>query len=186
MILKEMHYTMDVIPDEDYKLVEGEYKGHKYLAVNNGFHPCCYVSIPNDKAIDDDDISCHGGITWHKDHLPGENPDDKNHWIGWDYGHVFSNAGKLKVDYTSPYRNPHSDEKLWCSAELERDCLAVIDQLEQEQSKSDFFSIYFNDLNDDAKERLLKAVGASSASEMNWDIDMCPLAMYPIPIDEGL
>lgn len=122
MILKEMHYTMDCVKDEDYKLVEGEYKGHKYLAVNNGTHPCCYVSIPNGRAINDDDILCHGRITWHKDRLPEEKPDGNNHWIGWDYAHLF--------DYISPWRDPLPDEKLWNSAELERACLAVIDQLE--------------------------------------------------------
>lgn len=40
------------------------------------------------------------------------------------------------------------------------------------------FEIYFNDLNEDAQERLLKAVGAETPAEMNWDIDMCPIAMY--------
>ena len=123
MILKEMHYTMNEIENEDRKLVEGEYKGHRYLAVNNGICPCCYVSIPNGKTIDVDDISCHGGVTWHKDYLPGEAPDGKNHWIGWDYAHLY--------DYISQYRDPHPYEKLWCSAELERDCLNVIDQLEE-------------------------------------------------------
>ena len=42
----------------------------------------------------------------------------------------------------------------------------------------DTFEIYFSDLNEDAQKRLLKAVGAETASDMNWDIDMCPIAMY--------
>ena len=40
------------------------------------------------------------------------------------------------------------------------------------------FEIYFSDLNEDAQKRLLEAVGAKDASDMNWDIDMCPIAMY--------
>ena len=42
------------------------------------------------------------------------------------------------------------------------------------------FEIYFSDLNKDAQERLLKFVGVSDPSEMNWDMDICPIAMYDI------
>lgn len=48
---------------------------------------------------------------------------------------------------------------------------------------NDFFDIYFSDLNEDAQKRLMAAVGINDPSEMNWDIDMCPIAMYPLPID---
>lgn len=48
---------------------------------------------------------------------------------------------------------------------------------------NDFFDIYFSDLNEDAQKRLMAAVGISDPSEMNCDIDMCPIAMYPLPID---
>ena len=40
------------------------------------------------------------------------------------------------------------------------------------------FEIYFSDLNEDAQKRLLEAVGAKDASDMNWDMDICPIAMY--------
>lgn len=46
------------------------------------------------------------------------------------------------------------------------------------------FNIYFSDLNEDAQERLLKAVGAKTASEMNWDMDILPVATYCF-CDEG-
>ena len=39
------------------------------------------------------------------------------------------------------------------------------------------FEIYFNDLSEDAQRRLLEIVGAESASEMNWDLDILPLAV---------
>ena len=40
------------------------------------------------------------------------------------------------------------------------------------------FEIYFSDLNEDAQKRLLEAVGAETAADMNWDTDICPIAMY--------
>lgn len=40
------------------------------------------------------------------------------------------------------------------------------------------FEIYFSDLNEDAQKRLLEAVKAETAADMNWDIDMCPIAIY--------
>jgi hypothetical protein len=46
------------------------------------------------------------------------------------------------------------------------------------------FEIYFSDLNEDAQKRLLNAVGVESASDMNWDIDMCPIAMYCFSSEE--
>lgn len=36
--------------------------------------------------------------------------------------------------------------------------------------------IYFSDLKEDAQQRILKAVNAKSAKEMNWDIDIIPIA----------
>ena len=40
------------------------------------------------------------------------------------------------------------------------------------------FNIYFSDLNVDAQKRLLEAVGAEKASDMNWDMDIFPIAVY--------
>ena len=40
------------------------------------------------------------------------------------------------------------------------------------------FNIYFSDLNEDAQKRLMKEIGIEDPSEMNWDIDMCPLCIY--------
>lgn len=40
------------------------------------------------------------------------------------------------------------------------------------------FPIYFNDLNEDAQKRILEFVGETDPKEMNWDIDMCPIAIY--------
>ena len=46
------------------------------------------------------------------------------------------------------------------------------------------FNIYFSDLNEEAQRRLMEAVGVKEPCEMNWDIDMLPLAIYPIPISD--
>lgn len=40
------------------------------------------------------------------------------------------------------------------------------------------FYIYFSDLNEDAQDRLLEAVHAEKASDMNWDLDIIPIAEY--------
>lgn len=40
------------------------------------------------------------------------------------------------------------------------------------------FEIYFSDLNEDAQKRLLEAVHAKTAADMNWDMDIIPIAVY--------
>ena len=42
------------------------------------------------------------------------------------------------------------------------------------------FEIYFSDLNEEAQKELLKMVGVETPAEMNWDIDMCPIAIYEV------
>ena len=44
----------------------------------------------------------------------------------------------------------------------------------------DSFEIYFNDLNEDAQKRLLDFVGAESAKDMNWDMDILPIAIFDV------
>lgn len=45
------------------------------------------------------------------------------------------------------------------------------------------FNIYFSDLNEDAQKRLLEMVRAESPEEMNWDMDITPIATYGIEVD---
>ena len=49
------------------------------------------------------------------------------------------------------------------------------------------FDIYFSDLNEEAQKRLMEAVGILDPREMNWDLDILPLASFPLPLgdDEG-
>ena len=46
------------------------------------------------------------------------------------------------------------------------------------------FDIYFSDLNDDAKARLLEFAGVESASDMNWDMDILPIACFDLEKDD--
>lgn len=39
------------------------------------------------------------------------------------------------------------------------------------------FYIYFSDLNPEAQKELLDLVDVASAAEMNWDMDIVPLAI---------
>ena len=45
------------------------------------------------------------------------------------------------------------------------------------------YNIYFNDLNEKAQKELLEIVGAENASDMNWDIDIVPLAMVDFEVE---
>ena len=47
------------------------------------------------------------------------------------------------------------------------------------------FEIYFNDLNENAQKELMELVGIDSPSEMNWDMDICPIAMYDFEEGKG-
>lgn len=42
------------------------------------------------------------------------------------------------------------------------------------------YEIFFSDLKPEAQAELMKAVGITDPSEMNWDIDICPIGIYPI------
>ena len=46
------------------------------------------------------------------------------------------------------------------------------------------FDIFFSDLNDKAKKELLDAVKAKSPEEMNWDMDILPLATVDFELED--
>lgn len=46
------------------------------------------------------------------------------------------------------------------------------------------FPIYFSDLTPEAQQRLCEAVHITDPKEMNWDMDIVPLAIYPLPYPE--
>ena len=46
------------------------------------------------------------------------------------------------------------------------------------------FEIFFNDLNTEAQHALLNLVGAESPKDMNWDLDIVPLATIEFEDEE--
>ncbi len=45
----------------------------------------------------------------------------------------------------------------------------------------DHFNIFFSDLKEETQMRLMEAVGIRDPREMNWDLDILPLASFPLP-----
>lgn len=43
------------------------------------------------------------------------------------------------------------------------------------------FNIFFSDLKEETQRRLMEAVGIRDPREMNWDLDILPLASFPLP-----
>lgn len=43
------------------------------------------------------------------------------------------------------------------------------------------FNIFFNDLKEETQNRLMAAIGIIDPKEMNWDLDILPLASFPLP-----
>jgi len=93
--LLEMKGEREVLPIHRGAVIEGGgcYKGYEYIItfVGRG-HRCGYVAVPDGDWSDDDDIDCHGGITF----------SSKNHgakallpvacndlWIGFDAAHAW-------------------------------------------------------------------------------------------------
>ena len=47
-----------------------------------------------------------------------------------------------------------------------------------EESNLKTFEIYFNDLNEKTQKNLLVFVGAEEPKEMNWDLNIVPIATF--------
>ena len=45
--------------------------------------------------------------------------------------------------------------------------------------EGELFNIYFNDLKPEAQKALLKFLGTIGPEEMNWDMDILPIAEFP-------
>jgi hypothetical protein len=69
MNLQEMIYQENRIPP--VRLADGVYRGVPFYVLSLGTHPCAYVDIAplGLHAINERDIDCHGGITYHHDYL---------------------------------------------------------------------------------------------------------------------
>lgn len=125
--MKEMIYKNAC---EDERLHAAEYKGYRYAIFSMGFHPCAYVEVPAShpyfgKSCDECDIDCHGGVAYSWNRLATF--DDKNTWwIGWEYGHCDDYVGFA----------PFLGGKKWTTAEIDKECKNVIEQLIAKENKN--------------------------------------------------
>ena len=114
--MKEMIYS----PDYDHVeiLEASEYKGIRYVIVNRGTHPCAYIAADK-KCREFVDESCHGGVTYNGDGIPGIDGAGVFYWLGWDYGHLsdYMPAGNME------------GRKRWTTAEIKEEVEQVIDKL---------------------------------------------------------
>lgn len=129
--MKQMIYTPNR-NDKGEILATGDYKGFRFYVVSYGTYPCAYVDVSNTSLANKDyyenDIDCHGGLTYGRDYLSAVDIEKANgkRYIGWDYDHY--------GDYTSnPYTNMfgiyRECEKRWTTEEIVAECKNVINQI---------------------------------------------------------
>ena len=66
----------------------------------------------------------------------------------------------------------------------DKKCL-LSEKYERKEIVMPTFEIYYSDLNEAAQKRLLEAVNVESASDMNWDCDILPIALFEFEKEEG-
>lgn len=119
MNMQEMIYQENrILP---VRLADGVYRGVPFYVLSLGTHPCAYVDIAplGLHEIDERDIDCHGGITYHRDYLA--TVDHEGNFLGWDYAHYMDYSGSLPfLDF---------ENKRWTTAEMIAECKNVIDQI---------------------------------------------------------
>ena len=108
----------------------GKYKGYNWVMTSCGWHPCCYVEIPpNNRLFEQDyyeddveNIDCHGGITFSdfRDFGLGE-----FYYLGWDYAHLGDYSA---MEFGGLIRNYPGDKK-WTIKEIEQEAKNVIKQI---------------------------------------------------------
>lgn len=91
MNMQEMIYQENRIPP--VRLADGVYRGVPFYVLSLGTHPCAYVDIAplGLHEINECDIDCHGGITYHYDYLA--TVDHEGNFLGWDYAHYMDYFG---------------------------------------------------------------------------------------------
>lgn len=102
-----------------------------------------YVGVPKGRALNLDDIDCHGGITYSRHSLIGQEDTDR-WWIGFDTGHAFDGydvegAKKLFKDYPETLKEIEKTIEFACAlinqypaATLEyceEQCRSIVDQV---------------------------------------------------------
>lgn len=102
---------------ERYIVDRGSFDGHKWFITSLGTYPCAYVKsdIPEDLQ---NDIDCHGGITFWGNGFPEF--EDDSVYIGWDYAHA--------CDY-SFFNFFNENGKKWTVEEIKNEIIEVVEQL---------------------------------------------------------
>lgn len=92
-------------------IFKGSYRGQDYAIISYGSHPCAYIETDKGSLFDNDDLECHGGVTWRDFH------GDVNHYcVGWDYAH--------SDDFVNHFSH---DGKRWTLEEIDEEICHVID-----------------------------------------------------------
>lgn len=120
-MMKEMVYGRKRIREV---LVDDTYNGIRFIVLNLGTHPCCYIACSEefarkhcDEYGDIEGIDVHGGITF-----SGVLNEGGEHFIGWDYAHCNDWAGYYSDEENIAYCHiKHTTE------ELVADCKSAID-----------------------------------------------------------
>lgn len=121
-------------------LADTIYRGVRYICVNRGWHPCCYVFCTKDfldRHVEGCDyipgIIVHGGVTYtgKVNKLTGLEEWGEEYCFGWDYGHVGDWEG-----YNTEESNIASENRKYTTDMLINECENVIEQY-QEMLKQD-------------------------------------------------
>lgn len=129
--MKQMIYTPN-INNKGEILATGTYKNFKYYVVSYGTHPCAYVDVSNtslaNKDYNENDIVCHGGLTYGRDYLSAVDTKRANgKWcIGWDYAHYGDYMPNFHINMFGVYGEW---EKQWTTEEIVAECKNVINQI---------------------------------------------------------
>lgn len=129
--MKQMIYT-PIRNDKGEILATGDYKGFCFYVVSYGTHPCAYVDVSNtslaNKDYHENDIDCHGGLTYGRDYLSAVDTERANGkwYIGWDYDHYGDYTSNPFINMFGIYREC---EKRWTTEEIVAECKNVINQI---------------------------------------------------------
>ena len=138
---KEMKYKKERIREVLYY---DTYKGYNFYVLNLGTHPTAYVEIPKGHELYEKDygeinINVHGGLTYSDHFLWGDNGllgVEKNSWfIGWDYAHYNDYDGYFG-ERENDLQNLMGDLKKWSTDEIIYDCIDVINQIIELESRT--------------------------------------------------
>ena len=125
----------DMIYEKDRKrdvLLDGKFKGYRFIILNLGTHPTAYIEIPiGNKLFGKDyeeiyrsglNLDVHGGLTYSRKNLL---EDEESWFIGWDYAHLGDYLG-YELGMPNELR---IGGKKWTTQEIFNEVCCAIDQI---------------------------------------------------------